>query len=74
MNQEEYNMLVNQMNNAPNTVPSVIHPGQTIQEINDHDEITDEIETPVIDNQKLTAEEIQQINQELQKLQTDTSQ
>lgn len=53
------------------TLPQVIHPGQNIQD--NIDDETDDIETPVLDNQKLTAEEIKQISEQLEKMQSNGS-
>jgi hypothetical protein len=44
----------------------IVHPGQEIQS-----QETDDIETPVLDTQNLTAEEIKQISEQLEKLQSE---
>lgn len=60
-------------NSLPVEQPTIVHPGQDLQdqklEVND----SDEIETPVLDNQNLTADEIKQISEQLQKLQAEGS-
>jgi len=49
--------------------PQVIHPGQSLQTQN----IVDDDNTDELDNQKLTADEIKQISEQLQKLQAETN-
>ena len=60
-------------NSLPVEQPTIVHPGQDLQdqklEVND----SDEIESPVLDNQNLTADEIKQISEQLQKLQAEGS-
>ena len=62
---EEQNVNLVQLNQDA----EVVHPGQGLQNIKIEDE--SEIETPEIDNQKLTADEIKQISDQLQKLQAE---
>jgi hypothetical protein len=53
------------------TTPQVIHPGQVLQNQDIiEDDNTDEID---LDNQNLTADEIKQISEQLQKLQAETN-
>ena len=56
-----------ELQQSEGSLPQIVHPGQNLQEI--REEETDEVETPGLDNQNLTADEIKQISEQLQKLQ-----
>jgi len=61
-----------ELQQSEGSLPQVVHPGQNLQEI--REEETDEVETPALDNQNLTADEIKQISEQLQRLQATNSQ